>query len=324
MGSIGVADGDIAQSPHARRRARRLAFAALAALVIGLVGCSAGGGAVNEGGALPGVAGEDAGGGDAAAEDDRSVIIEGSMSIVATDVQAASAAAAGIVLDAGGRIEGREEWTDHDGAAALVTTTLVLRIPADTLDTVLDALRDLGTVESLRTTTADVTSDVQDVDARVDALQSTITRLASFQAEATSVDDLLSIEQEISERQAELEGYLTRQAALAEQVAFSTITLSIQSEPSAPNTPDSFWGGLVVGWTSLVTFVAGFTVVLGMLLPSLFALGLLAVVIALLVRWLRRRRPAEPPAPPADEASPWVARDEPQSSVGAGSAPPAP
>lgn len=258
-------------------------------------------------------------GGDAAADADRSVIIEGSMSIVASDVEAASAAAARIVREAGGRIEGREEWNDRDGDTTLATTTMILRIPAESLDESLEELRELGTVESLRTTTADVTTDVQDVDARVAALQSTIARLESFQAEAASVDDLLSIEQEISERQTELEGNLTQQADLAEQVAFSTITLSIQSERSAPSSPDSFLGGLVVGWTSFVAFLAGFAIVLGMLLPWLLGLGLLAAAVVLLVRWLGRRRlRQEPPvAPPTEEALPWVQGEATQHAAGA-------
>lgn len=306
-----MAGDDVVDRPHGRRRARALALSALVACAVALVGCSAGGAASDAGGVQPEVAVEGAGG-DAAADADRSVFIEGSMSIVAADVEAASAAAAGIVREAGGRIDGREEWNDRDGDTALATTTMILRIPAESLDDALEELRELGTVESLRTTTTDVTTDVQDVDARVAALQSTLARLESFQAEAASVEDLLTIEQEISERQTELEGNLAQQAELAEQVAFSTITLSIQSEPSTPSSPDSFLDGLVVGWTSFVTFLAGFAIVLGMLLPWLLGLGLLAAAIMLLVRWLGRRSlrqkpPAAPPtAPPADEALPWV------------------
>ncbi|WP_194410754.1 DUF4349 domain-containing protein [Microbacterium cremeum] len=304
--------------PPRRRRshgARPAAVAALIAIAVALVGCSAGGagsgGSVVQPGAgagAEGVGAEDAG---AAAEDDRSVIIEGSMSIVAADVDEAAAAALDIVRDAGGRVDGREEWSDQSDEGARMTATMVLRIPADSLETALDALRDLGTVESLRTSTVDVTTEVQDVDARVAALQSTIARLESFQEGVASVDDLLSIEEEISQRQTELETYLARQADLGEQVAFSTVTLSIQSQPSPSTAPDSFWGGLIVGWTSFVTFLAGFAIVLGVLLPWLLALGLLAAAIVALVRWVRRRRPPEPPAEPRSEPPlPWIQDDE--------------
>ena len=300
-------------------------LAASALLALALAGCAASGGSADS--AEPGLVEQDAGTSaqEEAADDDRAVVIEGSMTIVVEDVAGATDAATQLVRGAGGRIDGRDETLDEYDGGEYAVTTMVLRIPADELDDALAELRELGTVESLQTSTTDVTTAVEDVDAHVAALQSTIARLQSFQSEATSVDDLLSIEEEISARQAELEGYLAQQSDLAEQVSFSTITLSLRSEP-APivQGPDSFWGGLLVGWNSLVTFLAGFVIVLGVMLPWLVALGLLALAIVLLVRWLRRRRPPKPPVAPPGQAIPWVPQDEPAAPVGVGSMPPAP
>lgn len=312
---------------HPRRALRGAPVALLVLMAAALVGCSAGGGADSGGSvAEPGVV--DGGGeGEGAADADRSVIIEGTMVVVVDDVPDATADAIGIVRAADGRIDGREEWHDGEGEDAGSSTTLILRIPAPALDDAIDDLRELGDVESLQTSTIDVTSDVEDVDARVDALESTIARLKTFQSETTSVSDLLSVEEEISQRQAELESYLTRQADLAEQISFSTITLSLHSEPAPPPAPDSFWSGLVVGWNAMMAFLAGLAVVLGVMLPWLVALGLIAGAIVLVVRWIRRRRPS-PPSPPAPtQAIPWSqdgSQSAPPARVDAGSAPPAP
>lgn len=313
----------------ARRRlggAWRLApLALVAALSAALVGCSAGGGSDAGGAAGDVVVGVEDQADGSAADPDRSVIIEGTMSVVVADVADATTDAVGIADGAGGRVDGREEWHDGYGDDAVATTTLVLRIPAPALDGALEDLRGLGSVQSLQTSTVDVTSDVEDVDARVDALESTIARLKTFQSETTSVTDLLAVEGEIAERQAELESYLTRQADLAEQVSFSTLTLTLQSESAPPSTPDSFWSGLVLGWNGMMAFLAGLAVVIGVMLPWLIGLGLIAAVIVFLIRWIRRRRPTPPtpPAPPGHTAA-WPAEATPRVPADSQSAPPAP
>ena len=245
------------------------------------------------------------------------------MSIVVDDVTEATDAATAVVRGAGGRIDGREEALDEDDGDVHAVTTMVVRIPADELDDAIADLRALGTVESLQTSTTDVTTAVEDIDAHIAALEATIDRLTSFQAQATSVDDLLGIEAEIADRQAELEGYLARQADYAEQISFSTITLSLRSEPAPVAAgPDSFWSGLLVGWEGLVRFLAGLAIVFGVMLPWLVALGVVTLAIVFLVRWLRRRRPPKPPVAPPGPAIPWAVQDEPTAPVGVGGPPP--
>lgn len=324
---------EVAPPSPIRRRARAPRLAALAAsalIALTLAGCAASGGGadsapepevVQQGGSVSGENGA-ADAGDPA-EEDRAVVIEGTMSIVVDDVAEATDAATALVRSAGGRIDGREEALDEDDGDVHAVTTMVVRIPAEELDGAIADLRELGTVESLQTSTTDVTTAVEDIDAHVAALEATIERLTSFQAQATSVDELLDIEAEIADRQAELEGYLARQAAYAEQIAFSTITLSLRSEPAPVAAgPDSFWSGLVVGWEGLVRFLAGLAIVIGVMLPWLIAIGVLTLAIVLLVRWLRRRRPPRPPAAPPGQTTPWAMQDAPQAPVGVGGPPP--
>jgi hypothetical protein len=292
-----------------RRIARAGLLAASALLAFVLVGCaanqsggsSADGPVMGEGGS---VSEEDAGG-EAQGEADRAVVIEGSISIKVDDVDAATGDAVRIVDARGGRIDGREEWRDEQGGTDSATTTMVLRIPADSLDAAIDDLRALGTVESLQTSTTDVTADVQDNDAHIAALASTIARLSSFQDEATSVDDLLAIEQEIAARQAELEGYQTQQADLAERVDYSTLNLSLYSSAPPAGAPDSFWAALGVGWSSFAAFLIGLTIAFGVALPWLLGLGVVAVIVVFVVRWIRRRRPPQPPVAPPGAPGAW-------------------
>ena len=240
-------------------------------------------GASDSGGGAP--VGEPVDEGEGQPDEERSVVVEGWMSMTVDDVAAASADAQAIVGRSGGRVENRDE-SREDGQG---WSTLAMRIPADALERVVGELRDLGDVDHVTTTSTDVTGAVRDIDARLAALESTLERLASFQSEATSVDDLLAIEREVSDRQAELEKLRAEQASYTDRVAYSSLSLELRSEGTASPMPDSFWGGLVVGWNALVGFVGGVFVVLGALLPWLVVFGGLTLLVIWVVRRLRAR-----------------------------------
>lgn len=285
-----------------RRRAATLSALAFCALL--LAGCAGGasdeyvvegppfGGESVEGesGGSDGVA-EDSGDLDSPAVDDadRSVVTTGYLYVTAEAPLDAADEAVSIVERAGGRVDARQEFAPTDGDAG--GAELTLRIPSDRLTATLDQLEALGEVEELSLGAVDVTREVQDVEARIAALRSSIGRLLDLQEAAGSIEDLIALETAISDRQAELESLEARQRSLDDQVSLSTITLTLGSERVAPvDEPDTFLSGLITGWEALVAFGSGLLVVLGVLLPWLVLLGLIGLVVLLLVRRAIRRR----------------------------------
>lgn len=280
------------------------------AAALALTGCAAGSSSGGDAGApapadgvqQPGVAGGESGG--SATDDggtasaDRQVVISGTVTITAEDPLAASKQAVFIVEAAGGRVDDRTEYAagENDNGSAQLT----LRIPAASLTAVLDKLEKLGTTEQVSLSTSDVTVQTQDLDARIDALRASISRLNALIAKAKNISDLIALEGEISSRQGELESLEAQQRYLADQVAMSSITLYLQSEAQAPvSQPDTFWDGLSAGWGAFVAFWAGLLVVLGVLLPWIVTLGIIALVIVLLVRRRQARsRSSESSAKP--------------------------
>jgi hypothetical protein len=279
----------------------------LLAAVLALTGCSAGGGAADQTGgdsgeysvpqdaAAPGIADTDSAAGtgedgsNLSSTAEREVIISGNVTITADDPIAASRDAVRIVEAAGGRVDGRTEYapTETDQGSA----QLQLRIPADKLTATLDKLEELGRADEISLSTSDVTVESQDLDARITALRASIDRLNGLMAKATNIDDLIALESAISSRQAELESLEAQQRYLADQVSMSTISLYLRSDAEAPKTvPGDFWSGLATGWNAFVGFWAGLLVVLGVLLPWVVTLALIAALIIWIVR--RRRRPA--------------------------------
>lgn len=276
--------------------------AALLAATLLLAGCSAGGGSVSDesGGApmAPEVNGGDAvtdgdSGSFSPEETERDVIVTGSMTVTADDPIAASREAVDLVEAAGGRVDGRTEYAPSNGDAG--SATLLLRIPAERLQEVIDDLAELGRADEISTSTSDVTQYVTDLESRIATQRSIIDRLNAMFAQATTIADLITLETTIAEHQATLEDLETQQRSIDDQVALSTISLYLRSEAEAPaQEPMDFLSGLAAGWGAFVAFFSGLLVALGVLLPWLIAAALISGAIVLLVRWNRRRRAGQP------------------------------
>lgn len=269
---------------------------------LGLSGCTAGFGG-SSGGAdsaaqapAPEAATDDA-------PKDTAVVITGHISIEAADPITAAADATKIVADAGGRVSGRTEHAAEDGGQA--SAELTLRIPADALEDARTELARLGTVKDTSMESVEVGGTQRDLEARMTTLRTSIARYNEWLATASATSDLIELESEIADRQTELEGLEAQARTLEDQVAMSTITLSLVSEYVPPKTaPSDFGEALAVGWSGFIGFWGAVVIALGVMLPWLVTLALIAAaVIWLSVRSRARRaqRP-QPPAPLLDAA----------------------
>ncbi|MBT2519384.1 DUF4349 domain-containing protein [Streptomyces sp. ISL-90] len=234
---------------------------------------------------------------------DRSVITTGNVSITVDEPVESAEEAADLVEQAGGRVDSRTETPGTDTQPA--SASLVLRVPSDKLEAVLDDLRELGRVNSVSLNASDVTQQRQDLDARIEALSASTSRLRQLLAEATSIADLIAIESELTTRQSELDSLTQQRDWLVDQVDYSTISLELVTEEVAPDpAPDDFWSGVIAGWTALVAFLSWLGVAIGVMLPWLLALLIVAaIVVIVMIASTRRRRGSsrhpEAPAPPS-------------------------
>lgn len=220
---------------------------------------------------------------------ERDVIVTGSMTVTADDPIAAARDAVRLVETAGGRVDGRTEYAPANGDAG--SASLVLRIPAERLQEVLDDLAELGRADEISTSTSDVTVLVADLESRIATQRGIIDRLNTMFARATTIDELITLETTIAQHQATLEDLEAQQRSVDDQVALSTLSLTLRSEAEAPaQEPMDFLSGLEAGWAAFVGFFAGLLVALGVLLPWLVAAAVIGAVIVLLVRRTRRRK----------------------------------
>ena len=240
-------------------------------------------------------AGGDAPQGHATAVEQQKVISTGNVQLRSDDVDQAIFDVRKVVDSYRGLVSEDDTQTDKDGGA--LRSRMVLRIPTTDFDDAMAELEKIGTLVSSKRQTADVTTQVLDMDVRVEAQQRSIDRIQVLFDNATTIKDVVSIEGELSRRQADLASLEAQQRYLADQTSLSTITLSVERTPAKaepkPDTDDAgFLAGLSGGWKALKAFLVAMATVAGALLPWLVLALVLAVPAWPLVRRLRRRQPA--------------------------------
>lgn len=250
------------------------------------------------------------------------IVRTGDVSVDVDDITSAANRITTLVSATGGAIGSDQRQGDlADG-----TADLVLRVPPDNFDDVLETVSALGEELSRSVSAQDVSTAVADIDARVESLQNSVDRLLALAAQAVSVSDLIAIESELSSRQAELESLQAQQRALADQVGLATLSVHLSASSEPDTTDTGFTASLATGWDALLTFGAGLISIIGVLVPWLALITLIGAPLWLL---LRRRtaasrqeappsgppmasfRPAPPEGPPAGQPVSAQAANEP-------------
>lgn len=285
-----------------------LASSAVVAVLL-LAGCSAAGSSSSQSEGVPYVDGQRLDPAEAApeggvaadgsteslADTDQSVITTGWITISVDDPAAATDDAIELVDSLDGRIDSRTQEAGSDDQRA--SSQLTIRVPADSVDEAVDALRELGDVESVSISASDVTLQVRDLDAQISALQASVDRLLDLVGSAATTADLIELETAISDRQGQLDSLKSQKQYLSDQIDYSTLTLDLQQKGALPSAvPGDFWSGLAAGWASLGAAASGFLVLVGVLIPWLLPLAVLAAIALLAVALVRRgsRRPGPP------------------------------
>ncbi|NNU28003.1 DUF4349 domain-containing protein [Isoptericola sediminis] len=224
---------------------------------------------------------------------DREVVVTGWIEMTSPDPSRTTAELTRMVEGAGGRVDQLSESPDLDGEPGPASMTV--RIPAARTTSAVEALSELATVQHVEVTKDDVTSQGQNLDARISALTTSTKRLDELLSQATSTEDLLEVERELAARQAELDSLVAQREALSDQVAMSTLHIQITPRTAPVTAPASgFVDGLETGWSALVAAAKTVVLVLGVLLPWLLPIG----AVGLIVWFLRRRRSSAPPSGP--------------------------
>jgi hypothetical protein len=229
----------------------------------------------------------------------RAVIAKGALELRTKTVDDVRRRAVDVASTANGVVA--DEQTDSDDRGRAESVRLVLRVPVDRFDSVLDALARLGRLEHRSQSAQDVTTQAIDVAARVRAQRASVESIERLYARARTIGEVMAIETQLAKRQAALDSLERQQKYLADQTALATISVTIsRTHPTAAHAaagPGGFLGGLADGGQALATAAPGLAGPPGAARPCAVLAALVGVAPWLMVR-RRRQRPA--PAEPAN------------------------
>lgn len=223
-------------------------------------------------------------------------ITTGEATVEVARVDRARTALVAAVRRAGGYVGSEEAWDTETARSARLT----LRLPASRTAAFDSTLNGLGRVTRRTTQVEDVTAQYVDLAARLKARRAVEMRYVDLLARAASIEDVVAVEEKLASVREEIEVAEGQIRLWDRQVAFSTLTVTLEEPRAAAGR--NVWGrigdALADGWTFLEELLLG----LIRLWP------LLLIVPALLWVWRRRPRrrvrPVVPPVPPSEPVPP--------------------
>ncbi|MGE5802353.1 MAG: DUF4349 domain-containing protein [Gemmatimonadota bacterium] len=128
-----------------------------------------------------------------------------------------------LAQQAGGYVEQASGSTDG-------SVTVVARVPAGSLDAVMDSVARFGKERRRQLTGTDVTDQYTDLEARLRSSIALRERLQQLLGRAESLDDVLKLEQQIGRLQAEIDSLQARLDQLRSGTALATLSVNFEEK----------------------------------------------------------------------------------------------
>jgi hypothetical protein len=225
---------------------------------------------------------------------ERLIIRNANLDIVVRDTQDAVDQVDALTEELGGFVLESNLNEYQEGVRAY----LRLRVPAESLDTALERIRDLAMeVRSESVSGQDVTEEYVDLQSQMRHLEATEDRLLEFMAEAEDTEAALEVYDRLQTIQADIERVKGRMQYLEESAAMATIVLNITPSELAQPIQVGNWhprGTLRNAFESLVRvlqfLVDAAIVIVVLVAPILAVIAVPLVGLFFLIRALVRRR----------------------------------
>ncbi|MDT8368154.1 MAG: DUF4349 domain-containing protein [Longimicrobiales bacterium] len=214
------------------------------------------------------------------------LIRSGSARVEVSDVEVADAEARRIGDALGGYVASSDFREGEEGARR---ASLVLRIPADSLDLLVESLPELGKLLSVSISTEDVSREYVDIETRLAVQEETVQRLRELAARGGSLADLIAAERELGRAVGELESFKGRIRYFDQRIAESDFRLSLE-EPGAVADPGAFHPVIVAFRRSVEVFANSLAwIVYAVTFALPWVVLALAAVLVIRRRWATRR-----------------------------------
>lgn len=185
----------------------------------------------------------------------RQVIRNGSVELTVESVDEAFEEVRGVVDQAGGYLAS----STFSGREESQRARMTVRVPAEKFDQVIADLRNMAVeVESVSTSSQDVTEEFTDLEASLRNLRAVETQYLTLLGEASNIGEILEVQDRLNGVRYELERVQGRLNLLENQTSLATLEIGLYPESSALVTePSSGFGAEVrEAWESSLDFIA--------------------------------------------------------------------
>jgi len=225
---------------------------------------------------------------------ERMVIRTANLDLIVPDTEQALERIQSLAEELGGYVVSLNTYQYEQGVQGSVT----IRIPAESLDTALERVKELATTVRLESISGqDVTEEYVDLESRLRNLEAVEAQLLEFLDEAEDTEATLAVYEQLSATQEEIEIVTGRMQYLEDQAALSTITVNLTPDALAEpleiggwNLPGTVRGAIEALLGILEFFVKALIVFFITVLPALVLFAAPIVGLVLLIRWLVRLR----------------------------------
>ena len=222
----------------------------------------------------------------------RKVIETAQVTLESRDLPATETKVFDLLAKRQGKVDSSNVTLDGNGRR---NGSYTLRIPAGQLREYVNELATLPdvVVRQRSISAQDVTEEFIDISARLENMQRHEVRLREILAKANTVEEILKVEKELAAARGQIESATARIKALSGRIDFSTVTLRISEVTVITET--NFFGKLMAIIRD--SWVAAGDVVL-YLIATVIVLSPLALIVATIVWYWRKRRKPRPPEQP--------------------------
>jgi virulence-associated protein VapD len=224
------------------------------------------------------------------------IIYTGSLTLYADDFNATANSIKSYVQGLGGFIQSSTYYDSGNSASAYTASgTLVLRVPSDLFDDVMEQMATYGDVTNETTDSSNISQTYQDLEAELESYQIQEERLLTYLSEAESISDMMTIESQLTSVRTQINSLQTTLNNLDNQISYSTITVYLyEQESETIDSPfGSFFQDIKTAFAQSLNFLLDALAFLLLWIVRLAPFAAIAVGIAYLVRVIRRKRIAK-------------------------------
>ncbi len=234
------------------------------------------------------------------AQDGQKIVYTGSLSIQTLEYDKSAASIRRKIREAGGFSEAESE-NDNDynwyrrstGPSSTRNLNITARIPSEKFESFMDSLQGDGKVMNRSMNAENISQVYANKETYKKALEKEQERLLAMMDKAVTIEDMIAVESRLSEVERQLNTYKTDLSAMDKDVQYSTIYISLEEvkrysdETPTVTFPEKVKYAFEDAINSFTEFCEGIVLFIIRFFPFLI---LLAIVIALVIRLIRKRQ----------------------------------